>query len=458
MLGNIWKSYVQRYVRYSRFSEREEKEGLPYFRDKLFISILLLTFVLGLLSYVPSTYVAIDRGESIIVVLNTCTVLVLIFTVFYRGLSFYTKKILFSINFFILSIVMFVVLGFEGNGSILIFALSILITLFNGKKHGLFSILIIAIFYGVLLLGSYFDLFYLPIFAQYEFQLLAIIILNNVLFNLLLVFSVSFLINQLHTALLKENELQIELYEKHNNVLEAKNRVEKSDKLKSAFLANMSHEIRTPMYGILGCAQFLREYNEDDPSYQEYIEVIEDSGEQLLDIMTDIINISIIESGLMFTNIKMFNINDKINTVYNAFLPEAEEKGIVFILNNSIAIQDAYISSDSDKVTSVLKYLIKNAIKYTDEGIVELTCERQDESFIAFNLKDTGIGIHEDNFEHIFDTFYQVDVENVNALHGSGVGLTIAKAYIEMLGGSISLKSEVDVGTSFLFTMKVNLA
>lgn len=458
MLGDIWKSYVQRYVRYSRFSEREEKEGLPYFRDKLFISILLLTFVLGLLSYVPSTYVAIDRGESIIVVLNTCTVLVLIFTVFYRGLSFYTKKILFSINFFILSIVMFVVLGFEGNGSILIFALSILITLFNGKKHGLFSILIIAIFYGVLLLGSYFDLFYLPIFAQYEFQLLAIIILNNVLFNLLLVFSVSFLINQLHTALLKENELQIELYEKHNNVLEAKNRVEKSDKLKSAFLANMSHEIRTPMYGILGCAQFLREYNEDDPSYQEYIEVIEDSGEQLLDIMTDIINISIIESGLMFTNIKMFNINDKINTVYNAFLPEAEEKGIVFILNNSIAIQDAYISSDSDKVTSVLKYLIKNAIKYTDEGIVELTCERQDESFIAFNLKDTGIGIHEDNFEHIFDTFYQVDVENVNALHGSGVGLTIAKAYIEMLGGSISLKSEVDVGTSFLFTMKVNLA
>ena len=457
MLGDIWKSYVQRYVRYSRFSEREEKEGLPYFRDKLFISILLLTFVLGLLSYVPSTYVAIARGENIIAVLNTCTILVLIFTVFYRGLSFYAKKILFSINFFILSIVMFVVLGFEGNGSVLIFALSILITLFNGKRHGLFSILIIAIFYGVLLLGSCFNLFYLPIFEQYEFQLLAIITLNNILFNLLLVFSVSFLINQLHTALLKENELQIELYEKHNNVLEAKNRVEKSDKLKSAFLANMSHEIRTPMYGILGCAQFLREYNEDDPSYQEYIEVIEDSGEQLLDIMTDIINISIIESGLMSTNIKMFNINDKINTVYNAFLPEAEEKGIVFILNNVIAIQDAYISSDSDKVTSVLKYLIKNAIKYTDEGIVELTCERQDESFIAFNLKDTGIGIHEDNFEHIFDTFYQVDVENVNALHGSGVGLTIAKAYIEMLGGSISLKGEVDVGTSFLFTVKVNL-
>ncbi|MCL5130380.1 MULTISPECIES: HAMP domain-containing sensor histidine kinase [unclassified Algibacter] len=458
MLGEIWESYLQRYIHYSGFSDRKEKEGLPYFRDKLFISILLLTFVLGSLSYVPSTYVAVSRNENIIVVLNTSTMLVLIFTVFYRGLSFYTKKILFSINFLVLSIVMFAVLGFEGNGSVLIFALSILITLFNGKKHGLFTILIIAIFYAILLFGLYFELFNLPLFEQSGFQVLGIIIVNNLLFNLLLVFSVSFLINQLHTALLKGNELQAELYEKHNNVLEAKNRVEKSDKLKSAFLANMSHEIRTPMYGILGCAQFLKEYNEDDENYQEYIEVIETSGEQLLDIMTDIINISIIESGLMFTNIRMFNIADNINTVYNAFLPEAHEKGLEFILNNTIAVQDTYISSDSDKVTSVLKYLIKNAIKYTDEGTIELTCERQDESYIVFNLKDTGIGIHEDNFENIFETFYQVDVENENALHGSGIGLAIAKAYIEMLGGSISLKSEVDIGTSFLFTMKVNLA
>lgn len=457
MLGEIWESYLQRYIRYSRFSEREEQEGLAYFRDKLFISILLLTFVLGSLSYIPSTYVAVSRDEPIIVVLNTCTILGLIFTVFYRGLSFYTRKILFSTNIFFLSFVMFMVLGLEGNGSVLIFALSILITLFNGRKHGLLAVLIVAVFYVILLLGLYFELFYLPIFDQYDFQLLSIVMVNNLLFNLLLVFSVSFLINQLHTALLKGNQLQIELHEKHNNVLEAKNRVEKSDKLKSAFLANMSHEIRTPMYGILGCAQFLKEYNEDDPNYQEYIEVIEDSGEQLLDIMTDIINISIIESGLMFTNIKMFNVNDNINTVYNAFIPEADEKGIMFILNNTIAIQDAYISSDSEKVTSVLKYLIKNAIKYTDKGTIELLCGRKDESFIEFHLKDTGMGIHEDNYENIFDTFYQVDVENENALHGSGVGLTIAKAYIEMLGGSISLKSEVGVGTSFLFTMKVNL-
>lgn len=458
MLGKIWRSYVDKYIVYSGFSQREEKEGLAYFRDKLFISILLLTFILGVISYIPSTYVALSRQEDIIAVTNTVAILVLAFTVFYRKLDFYGKKILFSVNFLVLSLVMFIVLGFEGNGSILIFALSILITLFNGKKHGLFTVLIITIFYATILFSLYFNLFELPILEKYGFQLLGIITVNNILFNLLIVLSVSFLINQLHNALLKGNELQAELYEKHHNVLEAKNRVEKSDKLKSAFLANISHEIRTPMYGILGCAQFLKDYNENDADYQEYIEVIEDSGEQLLDIMTDIINVSIIESGLMFTNIKMFNINDNINKVYDTFLPEAKEKGLVFILNNDIAIQDCYISSDSDKVTSVLKYLIKNAIKYTDEGVIELKCERQDESYIAFNLKDTGIGIHEDNFENIFNTFYQVDVENENALHGSGVGLSIAKAYIEMLGGNISLKSEVDIGTSFFFTMKVNLA
>jgi signal transduction histidine kinase len=457
MLSKIWEACLQKYISYSGFSSREEKEGLPYFRDKLFISILLLTLALGLVSYIPSTYVAISRGETIIAVMNTITVVILIFTVFYKRLSFNIKKILFSLNIFILSFLMFTELGFEGNGSVLIFALSILITLFNGRKHGLLAVLVIGFFYIILLTGLYFELFYLPVFDQYEFQLLAIIITNNLLFNLLLVFSVSFLIKQLHEALLKEHDLQLELLEKHNKVLEAKNRVEKSDKLKSAFLANMSHEIRTPMYGILGCAQFLKDYNKDDDSYQDYIEVIETSGSELLDIMTDIINISIIESGLMSTNIKMFNIIDKINNVHTSFLPEAKEKGLALILNNTIAIQDAYISSDPDKLTSILKYLIKNAIKYTENGVVELMCERRNETLIAFHLKDTGIGIHENNFESIFESFYQVDVENKKALHGSGIGLTIAKAYIEMLGGQITLESEIGKGTSFLFTIKVNL-
>jgi len=153
----------------------------------------------------------------------------------------------------------------------------------------------------------------------------------------------------------------------------------------------------------------------------------------------------------------MFNITDSIDTVYNAFLPIAKNKNLDFVVKNNIAVHDGYINSDKNKVTSVLKYLIRNAIKFTNSGSIKLTCERQDEKFLAFRLIDTGIGIHKDNHKHIFRTFYQVDSENKNALHGSGIGLSIAKAYIEMLGGEISLESEIGKGSTFLFTLRVNL-
>lgn len=457
MLSKIWDSYLQWYIQYSKFSEREDKEGLSYYRDKLFISIMLLTLIFGIISYIPSSYLAFTRNETPILVADTIAISVIIITILNRYMGLNTKKIIFSTTFFLLAFVITLVLGFKGNGAILLFTLSIITTLIGGRKHGLLAILFIAIFYCLLIINLHLGLVEIPIYNSYDIKVLTVIVMNNLIFNLLMVFSVAFLINQLHTALIKENKLQLELEEKHNNVLEAKIRAEKSDKLKSAFLANMSHEIRTPMYGILGCAQFLKEYNETDKDYHEYIDTIETSGEQLLDVMSNIINVSMIESDLMFTNISMFNISDNINNIYNTFAPEAKHKGLEFILKNNIAIHDGYISSDKHKVTSVLKYLIENAIKFTDKGKIELICERQDEKYIAFHLKDTGIGIHKDNLESIFNTFYQVDTENKKALHGSGIGLTIAKAYIEMLGGKISLESEVGSGTSFLFTMKVNL-
>ena len=457
MLSKIWNSYLQWYIQYSGFSKQEDKEGLEYYRDKLFISIMLLTLVLGAISYIPSSCLAYTRKETSVLVVDSIAIVVIIIIMINKSMPINTKKTVFLITFFLLAFVITLKLGFKGNGAIFLYTLSIISTLIGGRKHGLLAILIIGIFYFILILNLHFRLVHIPSYNNFDTKVFTVIIINKLIFNLLTVFSVSFLITQLHAALIKGNKLQLELSEKHNNVLEAKIRAEKSDKLKSAFLANMSHEIRTPMYGILGSAQFLKEYNQEDEDYHEYIDIIETSGEQLLGVMSDIINISIIESDLMSTNISMFNISDNINTVYNAFLPQAKEKGLEFVITNNIAVHDAYISSDNLKITAVLKYLIKNAIKFTDKGKIELLCERQDEKFIAFRLKDTGMGIHKDNFEYIFNTFYQVDSENKNALHGSGIGLTIAKAYIEMLGGEISLESEVGSGSSFLFTMKVNL-
>ena len=460
MLKRLWSSYHQWYIDYSGFSNHNEKENLSLFRDKLFVSILILTLALGLVSYIPSAGMAILLDKWFVLYIDTIAVLVLLILFFNKRMSLKTKKLAFSVNFFVLSFALVIDLGFNGNGTILLFLLSVLMTLYSGRKAGIISVLVTTIFYVTILIIYYFKWIDFPFYKVSPIEIVLIVSINNVLFSLLTVFSVSFLIDQLHNALLKESQLQEELSEKHQKVILAKERAEQSDRLKSAFLANMSHEIRTPMYGILGCAELLKSYNTEDEDYKEYVEVIESNGKDLLDIITDILNISKIETGLMELNISKFNVIDNIDAVYQLFLLEAKTKNIHFTLNNFISKRDCIVSSDSNKFTAILKHLIENAIKYTSEGgSVVLSCSLDDSSTsqLKFYINDTGIGIPADKIDTIFNSFYQVDVANKQALNGSGVGLSIAKAYVKMLGGDLEIESKEGEGTSIWFSIDIDL-
>ena len=457
MLKKLWLSYRQWYIKYSGFSNEKEKEDLSYFRDKLFVSILILTLALSLFSYIPSAGMAVALDKWFVFVIDTVAVLVMSFLFFNKRMRLTTKKTIFSVNLFVLSFALIIDLGLNGNGTILLFMLSVLITLYSGKKVGVNSVLVSAIFYVIVLFIDYAKWIDIRFFSESPIEILFVVFINNILFGLLTVLSVSFLVDRLHNALLKENQLQEELIEKHKNVVIAKERAEESDQLKSAFLTNMSHEIRTPMYGILGCAELLKPYNTEDKDYKEYINVIESSGKELLDVITDILSISKIETGLMAVNKSTFNINESIKAVYALFLPDAELKRVQLTLNNFISPEESVVNSDIDKFTVVLKHLVENAIKYTSEGdSIVLSCNINKDTF-QFVLKDTGIGIPEDKLETIFNPFYQVDVANENALHGSGIGLSISKAYVEMLGGNLVIESKVGDGTSFLFSIDVDL-
>ncbi len=239
---------------------------------------------------------------------------------------------------------------------------------------------------------------------------------------------------------------------------EAKERAEESDRLKSAFLANMSHEIRTPMNGIMGFAELLKEsQNIDDKTRQEYVSLIEKSGHRMLNIINDIIDISKIESGQMKINIKNSNVNKQIEYLYKFFKPEVEAKGMQLRYKNALPDKEAEINTDSEKFYAVLANLIKNAIKYSIEGYIEFGYERKDK-FLEFYVKDTGIGIPEGRQKAIFERFIQADIDNKMALHGAGLGLSISKAYVEMLGGRIRVESEEGVGSIFYFTLPCNTA
>ena len=234
-------------------------------------------------------------------------------------------------------------------------------------------------------------------------------------------------------------------------LFKAKEKAEESDRLKTAFLANMSHEIRTPMNGILGFSSLLSEPGLGKEEQQEYIKLIQVSGARMLNLISEIIDISKIESGMMEISLQKININEKIAFVYNLLKLDAEERSLT-LSHNTAAFPDLYLITDPEKCYAILTNLVKNAIKYTDQGSIEFGYTIKDKN-IEFFVKDTGIGIPKDRQAAIFERFIQVDIANIQARQGAGLGLAIAKAFVKLLGGRIWLESEEGKGTTFYFTL-----
>lgn len=232
----------------------------------------------------------------------------------------------------------------------------------------------------------------------------------------------------------------------------AKEKAEESERLKAAFLANMSHEIRTPMNGILGFADLLREPKLSAEEHDQYLSIIETSGQRMLNIINDLINISKVESGQMKLSIGETNINEQLLFLYNFFKLEAKQKGIELLFVYPLKDKDSIIKTDREKVYAVLTNLIKNALKFTSEGSITIGYEVVNDT-LQFFVQDTGIGIPESHLSAVFDRFKQVDSELTSGIEGSGLGLSIAKAYIELLGGSIWVESELGKGSTFYFTL-----
>jgi signal transduction histidine kinase/CheY-like chemotaxis protein len=239
-------------------------------------------------------------------------------------------------------------------------------------------------------------------------------------------------------------------------LIKAKDKAEESDRLKSAFLANMSHEIRTPMNGILGFAELLKEPNLTSDDQKEYVYYIQRGGARLLDTINNIVDISKIESGLGQVNIVEANLNEKMDFTFKFFKPETEFKSLQFSLKKGLQANDSNILTDNEKVYSILTNLVKNAIKFTNKGFIEFGYELKSDSEPAeleFYVKDTGISISRNQQKFIFEIFRQGNDSYNRGYEGSGLGLSIAKRYVEMLGGKIWVESEEGIGSTFYFTI-----
>jgi len=239
------------------------------------------------------------------------------------------------------------------------------------------------------------------------------------------------------------------------DLIKAKDEAEESNRLKSAFLANLSHEIRTPMNSILGFAELLKESKLTGEEQQEYIRIMEKSGERMLNLINDIVIISKTELGQMDVSLSETNINEQIEYIYSLFKPAAEDKGIQLIITNSLPSKKSIIITDSEKMNVILSNLIKNAIKFSSRGNIEVGYKKTGK-FLTFFVKDTGIGINPEQKQLIFERFRQGSESFTRQYEGAGLGLSIAKSYIEMLGGKIWVESEVKKGSTFYFTIPYN--
>ena len=235
----------------------------------------------------------------------------------------------------------------------------------------------------------------------------------------------------------------------------SKEKAEESDKLKSSFLANLSHEIRTPMNAIIGFSDLLNEPNLSDKSKQEYLKVIKNCGINLVSIIEDLIEMSKIDAKQITPNFKGIDLKVCIKELYETLhvtIPKDKELELHFVENEQD--EQNKILTDEIKLKQVIVNLISNAIKYSVKGQIVFSYQiNKKEKNIVFTVKDTGLGIDEENLKVIFDRFRRIEDNFSPELSGLGLGLAISKAYVEMLGGTISATSEFNVGSVFTFTI-----
>lgn len=233
----------------------------------------------------------------------------------------------------------------------------------------------------------------------------------------------------------------------------AKAKAEESDRLKSSFLANMSHEIRTPMNAILGFSDILHSHELTDSEKERYITQIKKSGENLLNIINDIIDISKIESGQLTIRKEKFDLNFLLESLKftGKALIKAKDKNINLHIENTN--NHFFIYSDPLRLEQILLNLISNAIKFTQNGFIKLSYYLTDNTTISFKVTDSGEGITKEDQLIIFERFRQAEKPSKNLITGTGLGLSITQSLVKMLGGSITVKSEIDVGSEFTVSL-----
>ena len=258
--------------------------------------------------------------------------------------------------------------------------------------------------------------------------------------------------NELHLKMVAQEQTQAELQSINSELRFAKEQAESSDRLKTAFMNNISHEIRTPLNGILGFGQLMTDSGLSEAERKNYFSILKSSSNRLINTVTDFMDVSLITSGNQEIRNGLFPLNEMMVELYHKNLPACQAVNLSLTVQLPSSAGDVNISSDRELLSKVLSHLLNNAIKFTKKGSVIFGFDIREKE-LEFFVKDTGVGIDREGQATIFKKFTQVDVSISRGYDGSGLGLSIAKGFVELLGGRIWVESHPGEGSLFRFTL-----
>ena len=245
-----------------------------------------------------------------------------------------------------------------------------------------------------------------------------------------------------HIARLKKTEAEL---------IQAKEKAEEYNDLKTAFISNISHEIRTPMNGIIGFSDLLTKYHYDQEKLNQYCHHISKNAKELMAIVNNLIDISKIESKKIELQNSEFDVNELLNDLFKSFKQIAIDKSLDLMLEKEIGNTHSQIFADKNKIENIITNMLSNAIKFTESGFIKFGCNFEQE-YLKFYVEDTGIGIDKSKQAFIFQQFGQVEKGLSRFYRGTGLGLAICASYVELMKGQIWVNSELGNGSTFCFT------
>jgi signal transduction histidine kinase len=441
-----YRRFVMQQFKAPSSSNEPLEKWQSVFLSELMVYILPLAFIV----YIPSLIMSIKTGLTMVAVYDTIAFMMVYVMTFTNSIHFRHKKQLILLTLYSLGLILLGYMGWMGPGLIYLVSFSVLASLLINKKAGLITFFGNVLVFIILITGAIFNLFEDTPLYDIEPASAGTIALNYLLLNLVMVLANHSLTKALQKKIERTKRISQQLKREMTLHRQAREKAEESDRLKSAFLANMSHEIRTPLNGVIGFSQLLRDPILTSKERNEYLSIIEKSGERLLAIINDLIDISKIEANQVTINKTPVNIQDRITEIVHFFKPEAQSKNLNLFLETGKKDCDVTINTDGSKIDAILTNLIKNALKFTQSGYIKTGCVVQNDH-ITIYVEDSGIGISPDKKTAIFERFIQAG--DFKTVKGSGLGLAISKGYIELLGGTIQLETEPGKGSKFSFTL-----